>query len=449
MCGIYGVVYKKYTTSRIVNDSLDIFNKCKERGRDSWGIVANCDRMFKKTGGTVSSPSFPAGNMQSAIGNWRGEPTTEWQKEKNLDQIQPFFSPNGRYAIAHNGTVANDKELLRKSGIPDPITSIDSYSIAAYLEKMGLSSIDDIEGSFALLVLEKKNPDSIFFATNYKPLYYLETDDAYHIASQASYFGDFWTIPKATQIPPYTCGHITCGSQPSISRSLYKEPHKTRKVLVVCSGGLDSTTVAWKYHRDGCDVKLMHFTYKCKAESREVGTIEILSEMLGNEPVIIDMDFFAEKATSPLTDPNKSISKKNQGADGAEFASEWVPARNTVFLSLALAYAEANGYDTIAIGNNMEECGAYPDNEPEFINKWNELSPFATKPYTRVKFEQPCGNMMKHEIVRLGLSLNVPYNLTWSCYEGGEKPCNSCGPCYMRRVAFEMNGKVDPLLEGI
>jgi 7-cyano-7-deazaguanine synthase len=160
--------------------------------------------------------------------------------------------------------------------------------------------------------------------------------------------------------------------------------------------------------------------------------------------VTLETDFFARAARSVLTGDGE-IESRRGGEHAAELGTEWVPARNTIFASLALAYAEAHDFDAIALGNNLEESGGgYPDNEQEFINKIQELTPYAVKPYRRVELSQPCGTLMKAEIVRLGHEIEAPLDLTWSCYEGGREHCGTCGPCWMRQVAHLVNGLVDP-----
>ncbi len=104
---------------------------------------------------------------------------------------------------------------------------------------------------------------------------------------------------------------------------------------------------------------------------------------------------------------------------------------------------EAQGYDVVALGNNLEEAGAYPDNEMIFVQKLNEVLPYATNLNRRVRLEMPVGNLMKHEIVKLGVEIGSPLSLTWSCYEGGLNHCGKCGPCYMRRKGFQINGWQD------
>jgi len=159
------------------------------------------------------------------------------------------------------------------------------------------------------------------------------------------------------------------------------------------------------------------------------------------------------------------VNRDRGGEAGAELAHEWVPARNTVMMSLALAVAEKHGYDNIALGSNMEEGGAYPDNEQEFINKLRALVPYAVAPYRNIQLLDPLGTLVKHEIVELGSEEGMPFELTWSCYEGESLPvetpsgaftdisptgpvrivhCGTCGPCAMRRRAFQMAGVEDP-----
>jgi 7-cyano-7-deazaguanine synthase len=130
---------------------------------------------------------------------------------------------------------------------------------------------------------------------------------------------------------------------------------------------------------------------------------------------------------------------------GAEYAHEWVPGRNIVFVSLAIAWAEAHGYHAVALGNNLEEGGGYPDNTELFTDHLNQASALAVQAHYGMRVLAPVSNLMKREIVGLGLKLDAPLTLTWSCYRGGEIACGHCGPCAMRRWAFERNGVPDPL----
>ena len=218
------------------------------------------------------------------------------------------------------------------------------------------------------------------------------------------------------------------------------------KALVVCSAGLDSTTVAYDMADRGYDVDLLHFRYGCRAETREASLVKNIAEdMRGKgyavENIFLDIDYSSYSGNSPLLTDNDIA----QGKSGAEYAHEWVPARNLLMVSHAVAYAEANDYSWVALGNNLEESGAYPDNEEEFTHLLQDALDYAVHDGAWVQLVSPVGHLMKHEIVALGLRLGVPYELTWSCYHGGEIHCGDCGPCFMRETAFERNEAVDPV----
>ncbi len=95
------------------------------------------------------------------------------------------------------------------------------------------------------------------------------------------------------------------------------------------------------------------------------------------------------------------------------------------------------------LGTNLEEAGSYPDNEMIFIDRLNAVLPYATQVNKRVHIEMPVGNLVKHEIVRMGIELDAPLDLCWSCYESGDIHCGNCGPCFLRKTAFKINGLTD------
>jgi 7-cyano-7-deazaguanine synthase len=113
-------------------------------------------------------------------------------------------------------------------------------------------------------------------------------------------------------------------------------------------------------------------------------------------------------------------------------------------MAMAVAYAERWQYDAIATGINQEESGAYPDNEQEWLNKWRALMPYAVKANCEISLLDPFGGFMKKDIVRIGAKFGMPFELTWSCYHDGEVHCGNCGPCSMRRRAFQMVDVPDP-----
>jgi len=255
-----------------------------------------------------------------------------------------------------------------------------------------------------------------------------------------------WDSNPVHQMQPYLLLSIDTQKK-SESLTLWKSDAKTeRRALVVCSAGLDSTVAAKAMIDRGNDVTLLHFKYKHRAEKREEECVKRIAETLNVPLKVIDTDLFKNVIKhSRLTETYEPIEKDRAGEAGAEFAHEWVPARNLIFLSIATGIAEAEGFGHVVLGNNLEEAGAYPDNEMIFINKLNEVLPYATNLQKHVVLDMPVGNLMKHEIVKLGLEIGTPLHLTWSCYENGEKHCGRCGPCYMRRKGFEINNATDPV----
>jgi len=269
---------------------------------------------------------------------------------------------------------------------------------------------------------------------NYRPVWYIETPVGVFFASARDYLPPEF-VPRMVQ--PYTSMNFEYDGKELVTLTVpLREKGERSRALVVCSGGLDSVvSAAYAKTRLGYDIELIHFQYGCRAEGPEVQAVQAVAEALGVKVTLFPLPVY-KKGDSPLLDADSAVAG---GEAGAKFAHEWVPARNLLLLSVATAYAEANGFDTIVLGNNLEEAGAYPDNEPEFIARFNDLLPFAVGDGKFMEVIMPVGNLMKYEIVSLGHEVNAPLHLTWSCYRAGALHCGTCGPCFMRRTAFEIN----------
>ncbi|MGC8693992.1 MAG: 7-cyano-7-deazaguanine synthase, partial [Thermoplasmata archaeon] len=140
--------------------------------------------------------------------------------------------------------------------------------------------------------------------------------------------------------------------------------------------------------------------------------------------------------------------KNKLGDIGKGIPVTYVPARNTIFISYALALADVTGAESIFIGVNALDYSGYPDCRPEYIDAFNKLANLATKSGVEgknVKIVAPLVNMTKGEIIKLGMILKVPYHLTWSCYEGKEKACGKCDSCLLRLKGFMESGYTDPV----
>lgn len=455
MCAIFGVITNGQVDAEVIHKHIDLLLACGSiRGRDGLGVHFAIGDLYayykttKKVATTeymtctkkISKFSLKNPNF-TMIGNCRAEPTTEWVKDKELYDQQPYSV--GPWSIVHNGTIANDKDLRTY----DLETTIDSAAIVEQLNlECGASEVDidyayeafirvikKLKGSYAILATNSNFPGYVFTACNYRPIWMGRNHTGVFFASQREALPDN-SIPQ--MLKPYTCNLISYTDHTSNVVSLYDDgDNKKKRALVVASGGMDSTVAAKMIQNTGMDITLINFQYGCRAETNELRAIHNIAEDMHVPLVLFPLPIYDPK-DSPLFNVDAEIAG---GEAGAEFAHEWVPARNLVMLSIATAYAEANGFDYIVLGNNLEEAGAYPDNEPEFINHFNAMLPFAVGDGKRVKVIMPVGNLMKHEIVAQGLAHAAPLHLTWSCYRNNEHHCGTCGPCMMRKTAFAIN----------
>ncbi len=450
MCSIHGI----YSHVGCDDDDAELLHRLiiagSERGSDSAGIVASNGRALPMIG---SGKDYRLDDVRSvvtgarwAVANCRAEPTTEWVHHKRLDDVQPF-SYDG-VTVAHNGTVANDADIIALHALQAP-TQVDSWALLPVLDSepiwsaAGLCELlkENVVGSWALLA---GRGDELAASVNYRPLAAQLTDDGIAFTSLARHgelgpgLVDRMTDPW-TRLRPYSTVLVT---PHGIDEAELRTNLSTR-ALVVASAGLDSTVVASMLLDEGWDVGLLHLTYGCRAEAREVAAVRDIAARLDVPLTILDLTaVFAAIGHSRLLDPTAAHAP---GEAGAEFAHEWVPARNLVLLAVASALAEAHGYDAVALGANIEEAGAYPDNEQEFIERLGDVLPYATHVDRDVRILMPVGHMTKREIVAAGLDVDAPLDLTWSCYEGRELHCGTCGPCFMRRTAFAMSGVPDPI----
>ena len=195
-----------------------------------------------------------------------------------------------------------------------------------------------------------------------------------------------------------------------------------------------------KYAKENHDsILLLHFNYGCKATEKEIDAIKTIAKKEKLKYDILDLDYTKFKGNSTLFKDEEIKS----GKEGVEYALDWVYARNLIMLSIATGYAEANQYGYIYLGSNLEESGAYPDNEEQFIIDFNNLLYGAVNNGYKLEVKTPLGGLMKKEIVEFGKKWNSPIELSWSCYNANEHHCGECSPCYMRKKAFKRAGITD------
>ena len=444
MCSILGAIFddnlstddRDLLVSELMANSL-------ERGRDGVGLSSlnhNGEFKFHRAVAGKQEGSTHYAGVTSVIGNTRAEPTTEYVAKKELTDQQPYAL--GGWSIVHNGTIANDKELRTY----ELETSIDSAAIVETLDgyydpthpfpsfAAFIDAIKVLKGSYAILAQHSSDPSRIFYACNYRPIWLFRSKSSVFLGSSRSMLGSDGAHVDREMLQPYSLGYVTVDN---VVRIPIEKEAENKKTLVVASGGLDSTVAAAMCKASGLDVTLAHFTYGSRAQAPELKAVKEIAKAMDVPYRVIDMPVYSPE-DSPLLQADSEIAG---GEEGAEFAHEWVPARNLVMLAFATAYAEANGFQRLVLGNNMEEAGAYPDNEPEFIDRFNDLLDFAVGSSANLRVIMPVGNLMKSEIVAQGLKVNAPMDKTWSCYRSGEKHCGTCGPCFMRRTAFEINNE--------
>ena len=220
---------------------------------------------------------------------------------------------------------------------------------------------------------------------------------------------------------------------------------KQKKAIVLLSGGLDSATCLAIAFSRSFSVYALSFDYgqKHKIEIEFARHNAKKSGVVDHVIAKLDKGFFSD---SSLTNTNKMVQKNSLGSSG--IPDTYVPARNTVFLSYALAYAETISADIIFIGANSIDYSGYPDCRPEYISAFENMANLALKDCVeeriRIKIEAPLVSMSKADIIRTGKSLGVDYSKTTSCYDPVEgKACGHCDSCLLRKKGFEESGYED------
>jgi len=223
-----------------------------------------------------------------------------------------------------------------------------------------------------------------------------------------------------------------------------------KKAIVLLSGGLDSATTLALARDQGYEVYALSFDYgqRHRIELAKAGQVAKYFQVKEHLIVKVDLERFGASAlTSDIPVPKDRPVK----AIGNSIPVTYVPARNTVFLSMALAWAEALGAKDIFIGANAIDYSGYPDCRPEFFRAFESMANLATKAgvegQARYRIHTPFIEMTKGEIIRQGITLKVDYSLTHSCYDPSPegRPCGHCDSCILRRKGFKEIGAHDPL----
>jgi 7-cyano-7-deazaguanine synthase len=223
-----------------------------------------------------------------------------------------------------------------------------------------------------------------------------------------------------------------------------------KKAVVLLSGGLDSATVLAIARSQGYEAYALSFSYG-QRHIWELEAAEKVAAALGaaeHKVAQIDLRIFGGSA---LTDDIAVPKGRGMEEMGHGIPITYVPARNTIFLSFALAWAEVLGSSDIFIGVNALDYSGYPDCRPEFIEAFEKMANLATKAgvegHQALEIHTPLIAMSKAEIIAKGIELGVDYGLTSSCYDPSAtgEPCGQCDSCLLRRKGFSENGREDPL----
>lgn len=224
----------------------------------------------------------------------------------------------------------------------------------------------------------------------------------------------------------------------------------SKPAVVLLSGGLDSSTVVAMAQRDGYEVHALSFSYgqRHTAELEAAKRVAARAGITDHRVIDVDLGAFGGSA---LTDDAIEVPKHDSPDDMDDgIPVTYVPARNTIFLSFALAFAEVLGSSDIFIGVNALDYSGYPDCRPEFVAAFQELARIATKTgvegSTEVTIHAPLMEMTKAQISAAGTELGVDYAITTSCYDADDegRACGRCDACHLRHQGFVQAGLADP-----
>lgn len=217
-----------------------------------------------------------------------------------------------------------------------------------------------------------------------------------------------------------------------------------KKCVAIVSGGMDSITLYYHLKKEGYAVHLLSFDYGSKHNKKELPFVKKNVDRVGDEEDVcltVPLSFIGEHFNSAL------LAASDEAIPDGHYTHETmkstvVPFRNGIMLSIAVGYAESIGADKVFLGSHAGDHTIYPDCREEFTKAISKAASLGT--YVGVEIISPFNNISKTEVCAYGESIGVPYELTWSCYKGGDIHCGTCGTCVERKEAFADSGVEDP-----
>ncbi|MDR2830958.1 MAG: 7-cyano-7-deazaguanine synthase QueC [Methanobrevibacter sp.] len=221
---------------------------------------------------------------------------------------------------------------------------------------------------------------------------------------------------------------------------------KQKKAVSVLSGGLDSL-VATSFYKDEYQIHAITFNYGQKSLKNEINASKKICKKLKLKHTFIDLQWLSKLGSSALTTENELPKISINDLCNQEICEDsadkvWVPGRNIVFTSIALSFAESENAEAIIVGWDKEEANTFPDNSKKFLESFNNTIAIGSKKSVEIK--SPLIDLNKDEIVKLGYKINVPMELSYSCYSNKEKHCGICESCLRRKSGFMRSGIQDP-----
>ncbi|WP_281951058.1 7-cyano-7-deazaguanine synthase QueC [Nitrosophilus kaiyonis] len=215
-----------------------------------------------------------------------------------------------------------------------------------------------------------------------------------------------------------------------------------KKAVCIISGGMDSAVASYIAKKEGYEIIALHFNYGQRTENKELKCFRAISNKLSAKSYEIDLPFFKQIGASALVD--KNIAVPTEGIKPGVPVT-YVPFRNGIFLSIAAAVAEKEGAEAIYIGIVEEDSSGYPDCKESFIEAMTKAINLGTKDETNIEIKTPLIHLHKEDIVSKALELDVPLELTWSCYQAEDEACGVCDSCRLRLKGFEKAGVKDKI----